>query len=384
MTTTIGQILIVDDAPINIEILIAIFEDDYDIVVAMDGEQAIKLAKSAHPDLILLDVMMPGLNGYQVCSILKQDANTKDIPVIFVTGLGEEQAEAKGFDSGAVDYVTKPISAGIVRRRVLNHIELKRARDNLAELALTLERKNNELLLLRERDQEDMAIANDIMNHIMHSDELNDPSIRYFQRPAQQFSGDFIAAGRDNKGDLRIMLADVTGHGLQAALFLLPIFRIFRTMVRKGLPTREIVTEINTIMHEISGTGRFIAAVIAHIRYDTASIEIWNGGIASAYYVENNGNVHCFESRHLALGLLRTPDTNCEILTASPGTLIICSDGLTEAENSSGVAFGEAALQTILRNSPPKELLDNLLTAVDAHLAGHAAHDDLSIVMALM
>lgn len=106
----------------------------------------------------------------------------------------------------------------------------------------------DKFIALHESDLDDMLVANNVMNHIIRSDGLRDPQIRYFQRHAQQFGGDFIAAARDNNGDLRVMLADVTGHGLQAALFLLPTFRIFYTMVRKGLPTCDIVAEINQTM----------------------------------------------------------------------------------------------------------------------------------------
>ncbi|CAK0745907.1 hypothetical protein CCP3SC1_150008 [Gammaproteobacteria bacterium] len=128
-TTSNGQILIVDDEPINLEILIEILEDDYDITVALDGAQAIELARDTRPDLILLDVMMPGMNGYEVCAHLKQYSETNEIPVIFVTGLGEKQAETKWSDAGAVDYVTKPISPPTVRCCVANHLELKKDRN---------------------------------------------------------------------------------------------------------------------------------------------------------------------------------------------------------------------------------------------------------------
>ena len=152
MNTTNGQLLIVDDEPTNIEILIGVFEDDYDIIAAVDGVQAIHLAHSTHPDLILLDVMMPGMSGYEVCARLKQDPDTTEIPIIFVTGLGEEQAENKGLDAGAADYVSKPISPGIVRRRVSKHIALKRAHDevkqSLSLLNATLEATTDAILVV--------------------------------------------------------------------------------------------------------------------------------------------------------------------------------------------------------------------------------------------
>jgi diguanylate cyclase (GGDEF)-like protein len=130
-------ILIVDDEIANIEILNAALEDEYEICFATSGEEAIKIALTVLPDLILLDVLMPGIDGYEVCRRLKEDPLVADVPIIFTTGLGDQEAEVRGLSLGAIDYVTKPISPVIVRARVHNHIELKRMRDELAELAVT-------------------------------------------------------------------------------------------------------------------------------------------------------------------------------------------------------------------------------------------------------
>ncbi|MBC9177182.1 diguanylate cyclase [Pseudoroseomonas ludipueritiae] len=130
-------ILVVDDEVSNIELLSAALEDDHEICFATSGEEALELARSVLPDLILLDVLMPGMDGYAVCQQIKADALLADVPVIFTTALGEQEAEVKGLELGAVDYVAKPISPVIVRARVRNHIEMKRMRDQLAELAVT-------------------------------------------------------------------------------------------------------------------------------------------------------------------------------------------------------------------------------------------------------
>lgn len=130
-------ILIVDDDVVNIEVLNAVLEDDYEICFATSGEEAIRIALALLPDLILLDVLMPGIDGYEVCRRLKEDPLVADVPIIFVTGLGDQEAEMRGLLLGAIDYITKPISPAIVRARVRNHIELKRMRDELAELAVT-------------------------------------------------------------------------------------------------------------------------------------------------------------------------------------------------------------------------------------------------------
>ncbi|BCV33804.1 response regulator [Shewanella algae] len=119
-----ATVLVVDDTPENIDILVGILGDDYKLKVAIDGPRALALAQKSPPDLILLDVMMPGMNGYEVCKRLKQEPMTSHIPVIFVTALSEVADETQGFDLGAVDYITKPVSAPIVRARVRNHLGL--------------------------------------------------------------------------------------------------------------------------------------------------------------------------------------------------------------------------------------------------------------------
>jgi diguanylate cyclase (GGDEF)-like protein len=130
-------ILIVDDEVANIEILNAALEDEYEICFATSGEEAIRVTFEVLPDLILLDVLMPGIDGYEVCRRLKQDPLVADVPIIFTTGLGDQEAEVRGLSLGAIDYITKPISPVIVRVRVRNHIELKQMRDQLAELSVT-------------------------------------------------------------------------------------------------------------------------------------------------------------------------------------------------------------------------------------------------------
>jgi diguanylate cyclase (GGDEF)-like protein len=132
-----GKILIVDDEPLNIKLLASLLESDHEVLFATNGRQALELAESAMPDLILLDVMMPGMDGFEVCRELKQRPAVAEIPVIFVTARTDLAGELNGLKVGAVDYVTKPISPPVVRMRVRTHMQLKRARDNLSVLAST-------------------------------------------------------------------------------------------------------------------------------------------------------------------------------------------------------------------------------------------------------
>ena len=131
------RILIVDDTPSNIRVLKNILRDQYLINVAISGPEALKLAASDNrPDLILLDIMMPGMDGYEVIKRLKSYSATKEIPVLFVTAKGEEKDEAFGLSLGAVDYITKPVSPAIVKARVDNHMRLHLYQKNLEEVVM--------------------------------------------------------------------------------------------------------------------------------------------------------------------------------------------------------------------------------------------------------
>jgi len=142
-----SSVLVVDDTEANIDILVETLADRYDVRVALDGETALEDVAEELPDLILLDIMMPGMDGYEVCKQLKQAPRTRNVPIIFLTAMSEEKDEAKGLALGAVDYVTKPFSPELVKSRVANQLELKKYRDHLEELVAA---RTRELALTQE------------------------------------------------------------------------------------------------------------------------------------------------------------------------------------------------------------------------------------------
>src|SRR3954471_8407956 len=130
-----STILVVDDTANTLELIATILGTEHKVLPAGDGETAMKIALQEEPDLILLDIRMPGMDGYQLCRLLKADPVTREIPVIFVTAMDEEREEAKGLELGAIDYITKPLSPPILRARARNHLDLKRQRDQLRRLS---------------------------------------------------------------------------------------------------------------------------------------------------------------------------------------------------------------------------------------------------------
>ncbi len=148
------RVLVVDDVETNVDILVETLGNDYRVSVAMDGESALEIIEEDPPDIILMDIMMPGINGYEVCARLKSKTATRDIPVVFLTALSEEENEAKGLALGAVDYITKPFRAALVKARVKNHLELKQHKDHLENLVA---RRTREVLLTQEISMESIG-----------------------------------------------------------------------------------------------------------------------------------------------------------------------------------------------------------------------------------
>ena len=142
------KVLIVDDTPENIQVLMGTLKDQYAIVAAINGEKALKMAAAEpRPDLILLDIMMPGMDGFEVCSRLKANPETRDIPVIFLSALDDTANKVKGFATGAVDYISKPFQPEEVHVRVNTHLTMNRLKQSLAE-------KNEELQAYSEHLEE--------------------------------------------------------------------------------------------------------------------------------------------------------------------------------------------------------------------------------------
>jgi diguanylate cyclase (GGDEF)-like protein len=223
-------ILIVDDDTTNIAILAHVLENEFDVVFATDGVQALELALTVQPALVLLDVMMPGMDGYEVLSRLKSEPLTTEIPVIFLTGLDASEAETRGLELGASDYVTKPFNAAVVRARVRNQIELRATRDQLRRLAAidgligipnrrtfdeTLEReyrrlsRTNGRLALIMVDVDEFKSYNDRYGHLAGDDCLR--AVARAIASTTQRSNDLIA--RFGGEEFTVLLPDTDADG---------------------------------------------------------------------------------------------------------------------------------------------------------------------------
>ncbi|MBK1718972.1 response regulator [Thiocystis violacea] len=182
MDASLATILIVDDSPENLTVLSELLQTDYRVRAATSGEKALRVVKTApKPDLILLDVMMPDMDGYQVFSRLRADVATRDIPVIFVTAMDSTEAEIRGLDVGAVDYIAKPVVPPILRARVHTQLELKQARDWLRDQNTYLESE------LQRRMSENLVVQDVSIHALAHLAEIRDPETGNHLRRTQGY-----------------------------------------------------------------------------------------------------------------------------------------------------------------------------------------------------
>ncbi len=162
-------VLIVDDNPTNIDLLVSTLGNEYRLGVAINGPRTLEYVSRQKPDIILLDIMMPGMNGFEVCSHMKADPETRDIPIIFITAVNDVSRKIKGFELGAVDYITKPFLAEEVRERVRTHLALKSMREQLADRNVNLE------LMVREKTIELEKMLEATISTITRMAEIRDP-----------------------------------------------------------------------------------------------------------------------------------------------------------------------------------------------------------------
>jgi CheY-like chemotaxis protein/serine phosphatase RsbU (regulator of sigma subunit) len=543
-----ASLLVVDDEALYREMIAAYLDGEgFALTMAEDGEQALALLSAGHAfDAVLLDRMMPRIDGIEVLKRLKRDPRFSALPVIMQTAADSHEQVAEGLRLGAHYYLTKPYHGdalvavvrsalraveqrqrlaqqieeyrgvmGLIDDSVFRYRSIDEARALAAALAsmcrdpsaagfgllellvnavehgnlgIRLEdkselvatgrwdqevaarfaepqnaakfvevrcRREGERLHIRIRDQgagfdwreflsmdqtrvfrpngRGIALAREVAFESMeyrspgnqvevsvaarpsplHSaghaartdaeseleggaalmasilqrhDGLRDPALTWAVLPSHRFSGDAVAAARTPSGRLFAMLADTTGHGLQAAISVLPLLQVFYAMARRDLPLPELAAEMNRRLRTFAPAGVFLAAAVVAVDRTAGRVEIWNGGIPGGLWLcvgDEQTQAPALASRHLPLGILDDGrfDGDCALLEGGGGRLVFFSDGLIEARDPGGEPFGVDRLRRHLLDPAPDPGFERLLNTVRAHLDGAPAHDDISLMM---
>ena len=364
------SVLLVDDEPLNLTILETCFQTmGMRVLKAQSGLEAVEVFQRESPDIVLMDVMMPGMDGIEATRQIKQLCGERWVPVVMVTSLYSDDDIVSGLEAGADDYLVKPVKFQILKSKITN-------------IALVI-RQQQALREYRENAEAEGKLAMQVMERLIRPMDFGE-KLQHWSMPTARFNGDVMVAGITPDGKMQAILADGTGHGLAAALSVVPVIEVFYGMNAKGLPVEKISRELNKKLRKIMPTGRFVAAVVLSIDQSAREITVWNGGIPYAAFVSAEGAVlHEWHSSNLPLGLLddaKFEDATEVFQCDQEGFFFACSDGLLEAENAAGNPVGEERLLNWLKADTP-DRIGYIAEQLFLHL-GSPAHDDVSFLIA--
>jgi len=247
-----ARILIVDDeAASRLLIKAQLQAFGYQLFEAGDGEAAIESFERDHPDIILMGIHMPGMDGYQATRIIKERFQEDYVPVIFITTMDDERVISRCTDAGGDDFLAKPLTPIVLDARIRAALQRRQLYRTLQDQHFALEQQR----IHEEREHE---LARELFSRIAHLGCLDEVGIDYIASSLMVFNGDMLLAERTPYGALRVMLGDFTGHGLPAAVGSLPSAEIFYGMTKKGFHVSEVIAEINTKLHRILPSGIFV------------------------------------------------------------------------------------------------------------------------------
>ncbi|MBF0455863.1 MAG: SpoIIE family protein phosphatase [Magnetococcales bacterium] len=377
-----AHILIVDDIPSNISMMAEILKNNHHIFVATNGANALETVKSQRIDLILLDIVMPDMDGYAVCEHLKSDLASKEIPIIFLTANDGAQDEERGLSLGAVDYITKPFNPGIVSARVKNQLDLKRSRDQLKRLTGELWQANKRLNSLNETLMEERGIIEDIVMKTRHSPLFHDQNLRVLEKSVDKTMGDIICSTLCPDGAQRVLLGDFTGHGLVAAIGSPLVSEIFYSDSAMGIPLDQMFKTLNFRLLHALREDMFMACCCLELNAARDQASLYNAGLANIYLYRQGKIIQNIPSCFVPRGLMDVPDDPGVTVSIQPGDkIIMCTDGLEEATNPKGEMFNESrSIQLLEETLSQNRPLTFLLEVLTRYRQGVSQQDDITLV----
>jgi sigma-B regulation protein RsbU (phosphoserine phosphatase) len=372
-----ADILIVDDTPANLHLLSQMLaEQGYRVRPVPDGPLALAATRAEPPDLILLDIRMPEMNGYEVCEHLKADAQTRDIPIIFISALDAIQDKVRAFTVGGVDYVTKPFQVEEVLARVETHLTLR-------ELQKQLQDANKKMA-------QELALAGEVQTSFLPCELPDIPGwqLSVTLKAARETSGDFYDVNPLPNGQLGILVADVVDKGVGAALFMALSWILLRTYAPEYPTQPELVlSAVNRRILKDTNANQFVAVFYGILDPATGTLVYCNAGHCPPYLVsaQSGEKVQKLIRTGIPLGIFEDETWEQGVVQLGPGdVLVLYTDGITDSENGKGTFFGqERLLKSVQANlgHPAQEMQDALMAEVQEFVGDAPQFDDIALMV---
>ncbi|MCX5862530.1 MAG: SpoIIE family protein phosphatase [Deltaproteobacteria bacterium] len=374
---SISKILVVEDHPASLKMLAKMLGKNYSVFSASSGQEATSIARKEKPDLVLLDIEMPGMDGFQTFDILKTEIIDQAVPVIFLTAREDSQSREKGLAAGAVDYITKPYDSQELAIKVKNHLALYEARKEI-------EARNR--IMAKE-----MEMASQLQNSLLPHDFPTDERVNFFAvyRPVSKAGGDFYDVIELPDSKIGFAQVDVSGHGVSAAMIGAMFKMAFQSFARVTPSPAKLLALLNNALFQLLPDSDFLTVFYGII--DTNSLELifTNAGHPRPFLYRN---LECCVEELAVGGPLIGAFPNMaydeENIQLAPGDgILVFTDGVTEAEkiSSSDIFYGENRLSRVFLEScclESSEILRVIMNDLEEFRGDTMFDDDVSMMLA--
>jgi len=389
------SILLVDDDATNLQVLYETLKDrDYRLLVANSGEKALAIAATAHPALVLLDIMMPGIDGFETLLRLKAEPNTASCAVIFLSALDETKDKVKGLKLGAVDYISKPFDPDEVIARVETHLKILCLEQNLA-------RKNRQLVEANQHMRLDLEAAVRVQESFLPKAALQNDSARFAwtYQPCEELGGDFLNVFAFDQRYVGMYVVDVCGHGVPSSLLAVTIGRSLNLEAGVSSVLTEpsdhprgfdivsparVATRLNQLFPMDTTTGLYFTMLYGVLDTASGEFRFVSTGHPGPLVANGDGAANVHEIAGRPIGLWPDSDYAEQLLELKAGDrLFLYTDGLSEERNSQGDQFGEARMPAVVASAADTGLegtVDTLVREVTAWGGDNQLRDDVAIV----
>jgi len=370
-----ATILVVDDQHVN-QILMQKYVEimGHSCLIAGTGEEAIEIVRTKNPDLIIMDVMMPGMNGFEATRIIKDNPDSSSIPVIIMTALDSTEDKLQGIESGADDFITKPFNELTLKARVKSLLRI-------GEYNKTIQKQYRRL-------QKELEMARILQHSILPNKKIKfrglDISHKYL--PCSELGGDFYSITSLDENKIGFFIADVLGHGVQASLVTMILKTLFDGQAVKTINPSEILKDINYNLYTLlNNSVSFATACYLIADVDRQTIHYSTAGHPPGFLIrKGNGEITEIKTRGSVIGAFGEMDLeSCETQMNPGDTVFLYTDGLAEVFNDSEDEFGLHVLPDLLkesRNDTPEQIIENVLLNLKEFSGKDSYEDDINII----